>query len=78
MENNYGRTILVVDDLASVRKWIRTCLQQAGYPVIEAASGSEELSLFQQYETGIALVVSAGDERSGPRRAASATAARAA
>jgi len=58
MENNYGRTILLVDDLASVRKWIRTCLQQAGYSVIEAASGPEAISLFQQCETRIALVVS--------------------
>jgi CheY-like chemotaxis protein len=58
MENNYGRTILLVDDLAIVRKWMRTCLQQAGYPVIEAASGAEAIDLFQQCETRIALVVS--------------------
>ena len=35
-----------------------TCLQQAGYSVIEAASGPEALALFQQNETSIALVVS--------------------
>ena len=58
MKNSYGRTILLVDDQESVRKCIRTCLQQAGYPVIEAGSGSEALSLFHQYETRIALVVS--------------------
>ena len=58
MKNCYGKTILLVDDQESVRKCIRTCLQQAGYPVIEAGSGSEALSLFHQYETHIALVVS--------------------
>ena len=58
MENSYGRTILLVDDRESMRKCMRACLQQAGYPVIEAASGSEALSLFQQYGTHIALVVS--------------------
>jgi len=58
MKNSYGRTILLVDDQESVRKCIRICLQQSGYPVIEASSGSEALSLFQEYETGIALVVS--------------------
>ena len=58
MENSYGRTILLVDDQESVRKCILAYLQQAGYPVIEAASGSEALSLFQQYEARIALVVS--------------------
>jgi len=35
-----------------------TCLKQAGYSVIEAGGGPEALSLFQQYKTGIALVVS--------------------
>ena len=56
--NSFGTTILLVDDQKSVRKLIRTCLQQAGYAIVEAGSGSEALSLFHQYETRIALVVS--------------------
>jgi len=38
-----GKTVLSVDDSASIRQMVRLTLQGAGYEVIEAADGAEAL-----------------------------------
>jgi CheY-like chemotaxis protein len=48
--NYNGHTILVVDDMESVRRFISTFLQDAGYRVLEAAGPIEALKVFQQQD----------------------------
>ncbi len=43
-----GRTILIVDDEASIREALRGVLEDEGYQVVEASSGEEALSLFRR------------------------------
>ena len=44
MQNETNKTVLIVDDVASMRQVIRTCLNQIGYTdVDEATDGSEAL-----------------------------------
>ena len=41
-------TILVADDDASIRRFLRTVLTTAGYEVVEAANGREAAAVIQQ------------------------------
>jgi CheY-like chemotaxis protein len=44
-----ARTILVVDDDAQVRELVVLSLREAGYDVLEAATGAEAMALFEQH-----------------------------
>jgi CheY-like chemotaxis protein len=52
-----GQTILVVDDTESLRSFISTFLQEAGYAIIEAAGPAEAIKVFQQRQDFIDLVL---------------------
>ena len=47
--------ILIVDDQFDVRIYVRTCLEEQGFSVVEAENGREALRLFK--ETGPALLI---------------------
>lgn len=47
--------ILIVDDQLDVRIYVRTCLEQQGFSVVEAENGREALRLFK--ETSPALLI---------------------
>ncbi|CAH2601879.1 Chemotaxis regulator - transmits chemoreceptor signals to flagelllar motor components CheY [Rhodovastum atsumiense] len=49
------KTILAVDDSASMRQMVRLTLSSAGYQVIEAANGAEGLAKLQA--SGVQMVV---------------------
>ncbi len=50
-------TILLVEDDASVRRFARLTLEQAGYPVLAAADGTTALRMAQRLPVPIALLV---------------------
>lgn len=50
-----GKTILVVDDAASVRIMVKSSLEQEGFGIVEASTGLEALQKLQEHE--IALVI---------------------
>ena len=41
-------SVLVVDDEASIRKFVRSSLQQEGYEPIEASDGEQALQVIEQ------------------------------
>ncbi len=43
-----GKTILTVDDSASVRQMVRFTLSEAGYTVLEAVDGQDALAMLTQ------------------------------
>ena len=45
-------TLLVIEDEASVRSFLRTALERSGYEIVVAESGEEGLRLLQQREFG--------------------------
>lgn len=49
-------TVLVVDDEADARDFIRTALGEAGYDCIEASSGAEALMLIEQRRPDLMIV----------------------
>ena len=49
---NPKRTLLVIEDEASVRSFLRTALERSGYDIVVASSGEEGLRLLQQREFG--------------------------
>jgi PAS domain S-box-containing protein len=49
--------ILFVDDIESIRKSARVCLERCGYSVVTAGNGQEALDLFQADPTGFDLVI---------------------
>ena len=53
-----AQTLLVVDDEPPVRTVIGLILEDAGYRVIQAASGQDALTLFERYGPSIDAVVS--------------------
>lgn len=52
-----GETILVVEDEAQVRGFVRAILGQLGYTVLEASDGYEALKLVEQSRTEIRLLL---------------------
>jgi two-component system cell cycle sensor histidine kinase/response regulator CckA len=51
------RTVLVVDDKAEVRRFVRAALESAGYTVLESDDGRNALALCAEHEGIIDLVV---------------------
>jgi two-component system, chemotaxis family, chemotaxis protein CheY len=51
------KTILVVDDFASIRLFICSMLSRKGYNTIEAASGNEAFHILTESQTKIDLVL---------------------
>jgi len=51
------RTILLVDDEASVRESVRSALLGCGYKVLVAASYDEALRIYLQYQAAIDLLI---------------------
>ena len=56
-QNALGRLVLVVDDDARVRQYMKTILESVGIEVVEATEGLEALVLFHRYMARIGLVV---------------------
>ncbi len=52
-----GELVLVVDDEASIRQITKQTLEIFGYSVLLAADGSEAISLYVEYQTKIAVVL---------------------
>ena len=50
------RTVLVVDDEASIRRFLRHLLEQEGYDVLEAATGSEAIMRCQRDKPDLILL----------------------
>ena len=57
-ESSGVETVLLVEDEDAVRKIVRIVLQRAGYRVLEAADGSEAVSVAQTFEGEIHLLLS--------------------
>ena len=57
MEKEMGRTILVVDDEEMMRKIASSLLEDLGFNVVEAASGTQALQTFREYPGTIHGVV---------------------
>ena len=51
-------TLLLTEDEDSVRRTMRTFLERSGYTVLEAASGTEALKIWEAQKAGIALLLS--------------------
>jgi CheY-like chemotaxis protein len=52
-----GETILIVEDQAATARITRILLESWGYRVIEAHSGAEALTLFEQHRAAVRLVL---------------------
>ncbi len=52
-----SKTILTVDDSASIRQMVSFTLKQAGYTVVEADDGANGLNVAKSNEGGIGLVI---------------------
>ena len=55
-ERSVGKTILVVDDEARMRKLVKDFLSKSGYEVLEAEDGSQALDIFFE-QNDIALII---------------------
>src|ERR1051326_6017858 len=53
----HGKTILLVDDEASQREWIRRALRAAGYRVLIAADYGTAVACFQQHQGTIDMLI---------------------
>lgn len=51
-----GRKVLVVDDDADWREFLKLCLEDLGYEAIEAANGQEALDSLAQQHYGVMLL----------------------
>ena len=51
-----GRKVLVVDDDADWREFLRLCLEDLGYEAIEAANGQEALDSLARQRYGVMLL----------------------
>ena len=54
---NHSPLILLVDDEQIIRNLLRVTLQRQGYHVLEASNGSEAITVFNEHESSIALVL---------------------
>ena len=52
-----GRTVLIVDDEAEIRRASREALEQFGHAVLEAADGLQALEVLRRNEQDVALVI---------------------
>ena len=52
-----SETILLVDDMETVRSLARRCLEEAGYHVMEASHGAEALTLSARHKEPIHLLL---------------------
>jgi CheY-like chemotaxis protein len=52
-----GKTVLVVDDQAQIRKLVRRTLEPLGIVILEAANGSEALAARSQHQGELSLVI---------------------
>lgn len=59
------RTILLIDDSASVREVLRVALESEGYLVLEAADGREGVRLFRDNRPAVAFVDIVMPEKDG-------------
>jgi len=58
MEFDHQReVVLVVDDDLTIRKLVKTFLEQAGYAVATATDGEDGLQIFRLYRSRIALLL---------------------
>jgi two-component system chemotaxis response regulator CheY len=55
MERSMPKTILAVDDSASMRQMIAVTLREAGYEVVEAADGAEALEYARKHRVDLVL-----------------------
>jgi two-component system chemotaxis response regulator CheY len=55
MERSMPKTILAVDDSASMRQMIALTLREAGYEVVEAADGAEALEYARKHRVDLVL-----------------------
>ena len=55
MERSMPKTILAVDDSASMRQMIAVTLREAGYDVVEAADGAEALEYARKHRVDLVL-----------------------
>jgi CheY-like chemotaxis protein len=51
------KTVLIVDDEATVRLYIKAVLQQQGFDTVEAADGTDALNLLRNDPTRVALLI---------------------
>jgi two-component system cell cycle sensor histidine kinase/response regulator CckA len=56
-ETGQGQLILLVDDEEMIRKMTSAFLEQAGYRVITAPDGASAISIFQEYQSEISVVL---------------------
>ena len=52
-----GQTILIVEDDAAIRGYVRDCLQQIGYTTLEAANGEAALEICKGNQAKIDLIM---------------------
>ena len=52
----FNRTVLIVDDEPSIRRFLRHLLEQEGYDVLEAGSGKEALTRCQREQPDLVLL----------------------
>lgn len=50
-----SRTVLAVDDSASIRQMVSFTLKRAGYEVVEAADGQEGLNKAREHQVSVVL-----------------------
>ncbi|MBT9582054.1 response regulator [bacterium] len=56
IHQNFHRTVLIVDDEPSIRRFLRHLLEQEGYDVLEAGSGQEALTRCQREQPDLVLL----------------------
>lgn len=57
MANCKGRTALLVDDDAPVRRYVTTVLRREGFDVLEACDGADALSLLHEIQGAVDVLV---------------------
>jgi two-component system, cell cycle sensor histidine kinase and response regulator CckA len=57
----HGELVLVIDDAASVREFVRTALESFGYRVLAVQNGAQGLAEFKKHRKTLRLVISDSD-----------------